>query len=257
VTVFDPRHPIFKNRLGAGSCLGVAWLALGSAALAELAARSRPDALVLDQQHGLWERRELEAAIGLVPSEIPVLVRVAENSALAIGTALDAGAEGVIVPLIESAQAAAQAVRSSRYPPRGARSGGGVRPLQDFPGYLAGADAIATILMIETRAGLEQAEAIAATEGVDMIFIGTGDLALSIGAAASQPEHTEACAQIRRASEAAGVPCGIFTGSVEGARLRRDEGYSMVVVATDIDLAARGFAAGAQGFRGAHGSGAR
>jgi 2-keto-3-deoxy-L-rhamnonate aldolase RhmA len=245
---FDPRHPTFKNRLDAGGCLGVAWLVLGSAAIAELAARARPDAIVLDQQHGLWERRELEAAIGLVPSDIPVLVRVAENSPLAIGTALDAGAEGVIVPLVESAQAAAQALRSSRYPPRGERSAGGVRPLQDFPGYLAGADAIATILMIETRAGLQQADAIAATEGVDMVFIGTGDLALSLGVTAALAEHAQACNAIRRASEAAGVPCGIFTGSMEGARLRRDEGYRMVVVATDIDLAAQGFAAASKGF---------
>jgi 2-keto-3-deoxy-L-rhamnonate aldolase RhmA len=246
---FDPRHPTFKNRLRAGGCLGVAWLALGSAAIAELAARARPDAIVLDQQHGLWERRELESAIGLVPSDIPVLVRVAERSPLAIGTALDAGAEGVIVPLIESAEAAAQAVRNSRYPPRGERSGGGVRPLQDFAGYLAGADAIATILMIETRAGLEQADAIAATEGVDMVFIGTGDLALSLGVTAAQPEHAQACKAIRRASEAAGVPCGIFTGSLDAARLRRDEGYRMVVVATDIDLVAQGFAAASDGFR--------
>jgi 2-keto-3-deoxy-L-rhamnonate aldolase RhmA len=245
---FDPRHPTFKNRLGAGGCLGVAWLALGSAAIAELAARARPDAIVLDQQHGLWERRELEAAIGVVPSEIPVLVRVAENSPLAIGTALDAGAEGVIVPLIESAKAAAQALRSSRYPPRGERSGGGVRPLQDFPGYVAGAYAIATILMIETRAGLEQAEAIAGTEGVDMVFIGTGDLALSLGVSAARPEHAQACNAIRRASEAAGVPCGIFTGSLDAARLRRDEGYRMVVVASDIELAAQGFAAASNGF---------
>lgn len=248
--MFDPHHPTFKSRLAAGDCLGVSWLALGSAAIAELAARAHPDAIVLDQQHGLWERRELEAAIGLVPSGIPVLVRVAENSPLAIGTALDAGAEGVIVPLIESADAAAQAVRSCRYPPSGARSGGGVRPLQDFPAYVAGAGAIATIVMIETRAGLAQAEAIAAAEGVDMVFIGTGDLALSLGVTPAQPGHEVACAAIRRASEVAGVPCGIFTGSPEGARLRRDEGYRMVVVATDIGLAAQGFAAASEGFRG-------
>jgi 2-keto-3-deoxy-L-rhamnonate aldolase RhmA len=246
--VFDPARPTFKTRL-AGGCLGVSWLTLGSAALAELAARACPDAIVLDQQHGLWERRELEAAIGAVPGTIPVLVRVAENSPLAIGTALDAGAEGVIVPLIESPEAAVQAVRSSRYPPRGARSGGGVRPLQNFPAYVAGADAIATILMIETRAGLEQAEAIAASEGVDMVFIGTGDLALSLGVGPTQPEHAAACNAIRRASESAGVPCGIFTGSSEMARLRRDEGYRMVVVASDVDLLARGFAAASAGFR--------
>lgn len=247
--MFDPRHPTFRARIAAGECLGVSWLALGSAAIAEIAAAARPDAIVLDQQHGLWERRELEAAIGLVPSEIPVLVRVAENSPLAIGTALDAGAEGVIVPLIESAEQAAQALGSSRYPPRGHRSGGGVRPLRSFGGYLAGADAIATILMIETRAGVEQATRIAATAGLDMLFIGSGDLALSLGADPGQPQYVAACAAIRHAGDAAGVPCGIFTGSLAGARQRRDEGYRMVVVANDIDLVGRGFAGASEAFR--------
>jgi 2-keto-3-deoxy-L-rhamnonate aldolase RhmA len=247
--MFDPQRPTLKKRLAAGECLGVAWLSLGSAALAELAARARPDAIVLDQQHGLWERRELEAAIGLVPSEIPVLVRVAENSATAIGTALDAGAEGVIVPLIESAEAAAQALRFSRYPPLGTRSGGGVRPLVDFAGYAAGASSIATLLMIETRAGLAAASAIAAAEGLDMVFIGPGDLALSLEVAPTHAEHAEACSAIRRASEAVGVPCGIYTGSAEAATARRAEGFRMVVVASDLDLAVRGFAQACAGFR--------
>jgi 2-dehydro-3-deoxyglucarate aldolase/4-hydroxy-2-oxoheptanedioate aldolase len=246
--LFDPRHPVFKRRLASADCLGVSWLALGSAAIAEIAARAGPDAIVLDQQHGLWERRELEAAIGRVPSPTPVLVRVAQNSALAIGTALDAGAEGAIVPLVESAEEAARAVRASRYPPRGIRSGGGVRPLQDFEGYLAGADSIATIVMIETRAGLAQAGAIAATEGVDMVFIGSGDLALSLGVAPGQPEYEAACSAIRTACAQLGVPCGIFTGSTAAARQRRDEGYRMVVVANDIGLTLQGFAAATEVF---------
>lgn len=246
--MFDPLRPTLKARLARGPCLGAAWFALGSAALVEIAVRARPDAIVIDQQHGLWERRDLEAAIGLVPREIAVLVRVAENSALAIGTALDAGAEGVIVPLIESAEAAAQALRFSRYPPRGIRSAGGVRPLHDFERYVQGAESIATVLMIETRAGLAHAGAIAATEGVDMVFIGTGDLALSLGVAPSQTAHAAGCAAIRASCASAGVPCGIFTGGAEAAAARRAEGYRMVVVATDLGVAAHGFAAATEGF---------
>lgn len=239
--VFDPRRPTLKARLARESCLGVAWFALGSAALVEIALQSRPDAIVIDQQHGLWERREIEAAIGLAPSDVPVLVRVAENSVLAIGSALDAGAEGVIVPLIESAEAAAQAIAFCRYPPRGIRSAGGVRPLRDFAAYVEGAASIATILMIETRAGLAQAAAIAAVEGVDMVFIGAGDLALSLGVAPAAPEHAAACAVIRDASAASGVPCGIFTASAPAAVARRAEGYRMVVTATDLGVLTHGF----------------
>jgi 2-dehydro-3-deoxyglucarate aldolase/4-hydroxy-2-oxoheptanedioate aldolase len=209
--MFDPRHPSFKARLSDGDCLGAVWLALGSAVLAEMAAREHPDAIVLDSQHGLWHRRELEAAIGLVPSRIPVLVRVEDNTMTVIGSALDAGAEGVIVPLVESAEQAAQAIASVRYPPRGRRSGGGVRPLHDFGCYLRGADALATVVMIETLAGVEQATAIAATEGVDMVFIGTGDLALSLGVGPADVAYADALAAVRRACAAADLAGGIVT----------------------------------------------
>ena len=124
--------------------------------MVELAARAKPDAIVIDMQHGLWERAALEAAIGVTPAAVPVLVRVAENSAIAIGTALDAGAEGVIVPLVETAAQARAAVAAARYPPRGARSGGGIRPLAQFADYVAAAGgAIVVAVMIETNKGLQ------------------------------------------------------------------------------------------------------
>ena len=124
--MFDPEHPTLKSRMAAGECLALAWLTLGSVAMAEAVARARPDAIVIDMQHGLWERRDLESAIGLIPRDLPVIVRVAENSPLAIGTALDAGAEGVMVPLVETLADAKRALQSSRYPPRGKRSGAAI-----------------------------------------------------------------------------------------------------------------------------------
>ncbi len=93
--MFDPARATLRYRIDAGRCLGVAWLAMGSAAMVEvLVARSRPDAIVIDLQHGLWKRRELEARSGSWPPEIPVLVRTSENTPFAIGMALDAGAVG-------------------------------------------------------------------------------------------------------------------------------------------------------------------
>jgi len=247
--MFDPHRATLRYKIDAGRCLGVVWLAMGSAAIVEVAARSRPDAIVLDLQHGLWERRELEAAIGVVPPEIPVLVRTAENTAQAIGMALDAGAEGVIVPLVETAKQARKAVAYAHYPPVGQRSGGGLRPLADFAGYVGGADRIVVIVMIETERGVRNAGAIAATEGVDIVFIGTGDLALSLGAfPAMQHDHSVACADIHRACKAAWTPCGIFTPSLDLARMRRDQGYRMVVTANDMDLLARGFNQAGAGF---------
>lgn len=240
--MFDPARATLRYKIDTGRCLGVAWLSLGSAAIAEIAARSMPDAIVIDLQHGLWDRRELEAAIGVVPPDVPVLVRTAENTAQAIGMALDAGAEGVIVPLIETAKQAAKAVSYARFPPEGQRSGGGIRPLADFVGYVAGADKVVVMVMIETITGVKNAAGIAAVDGVDMVFIGTGDLALSLGTFPQvQHEHSVACADIHRACKAAWTPCGVFTASPDMARMRREQGYRMVVTSTDIDLLSRGF----------------
>lgn len=236
-----------RARLRDGPCLGSVWLALGGAALAEIAARSGPDVLVLDLQHGLFDRLSMEAAIGAA-RPVPVLGRVAENSPRAIGEALDAGAAGVVVPLVESAGAAADAVAATQYPPRGIRSAGGLRPLGDLPAYLAAAQGVIASVMVETVAGVEQAGAIAAVPGIDMVFIGTGDLALSLGCAPGDPAHDAACEAVRAACAAAGTPCGIFTTSLASARARRARGYAMVVTATDMDLAMRGFPAAAAGF---------
>lgn len=251
--MFDPHRSNLRYRLDKGDSLGVLWLAMGSPAMAEMAARAKPDAIVLDCQHGLWERRDLEAAIGVVPPEVPVLVRVAENTALAIGQALDAGAEGVIVPLVETAKQAAKAVSYARFPPHGIRSGGGVRPLQDFVAYTeAAARGIVVIVMIETARGVGNAAEIAATDGVDMVFIGTGDLALSLGTfPAMDARHDVACADIHAACRKAWTPCGIFTGNMEAAVSRRAQGYRMVVLANDIDLVSRGFALATSSFASA------
>jgi len=247
--MFNPAHPTLKSRITAGECLAVSWMALGSVALVEAAVRAKPDAIVIDMQHGLWERYTLESAIGVVPHHIPVIVRVAENSAFAVGTALDAGAEGVMVPMVETAVDTERAIRYAKYPPHGVRSGGGVRPLQDFGSYLRGASEIVVMVMIETADGLANARAITRARGLDMAFIGTGDLALSLQTHAGAPQrHTEACARILDVCHAASLPCGIFTGTPESAAKYRTQGYSMVVVASDLDVVTRGFAGARSAF---------
>ena len=248
--MFDAEHPTLKARIASGECLAVAWLALGSVAVADAAARARPDAIVIDMQHGLWERHALEAAIGVVPPSVPVIVRVAENTALAIGTALDAGAEGVMVPMIESVAEARKSLQFAKYPPHGIRSGGGVRPLQNFPASLKGARDIAVIVMVETAAGLANARAIAGVKGLDMVFVGSGDLALSLQTLGGEPlKHAQACAKIKSACDAASLPCGMFTGTLNAATQHQALGYGMVVLANDMDVVAQGFAGASDGFR--------
>ncbi len=241
--MFNPERPTLKARIARGDCIALTWLNLGSVALVEAAVRAKPDAIVLDLQHGLWERKELEAAIGIVPEHIPVIVRTAENSALAVGTALDAGAEGVMIPLIETAEDAKRAISYAKYPPHGIRSGGGVRPLMNFGAYVKGSKDIAVMLMIETAEGLANARAIAAYRGIDLVFIGTGDLALSLGTMdGDRAKHEAACAAIKKACDDVSLPCGIFTGSIQSAIDSRSKGYGMVVAANDTDVVVSGFA---------------
>jgi 2-keto-3-deoxy-L-rhamnonate aldolase RhmA len=224
-------------------------MAIGSTTIIELAGAAQADAIVIDMQHGLWDRMSVEAAVGVAASSAPALVRVAENSAVAIGQALDAGAEGVIVPLVEDQAEAAEAVAAARFPPQGRRSGGGVRPLAGgFLDYYAVANERTVVgVMIETVRGAGNAAAIAQTPGVDFILIGTGDLLLSTGGDAARRDA--ACARILQACRDAGTPCAIYTPTVDEAIARVREGYAMVVAANDIAVAAQGFGAAMQRFR--------
>ncbi len=250
--MFDPKNPTLKRRLTDGPPLGVYWFALGNLAMIEIALHTGAEAIVIDMQHGLFDRTSLEGALGLIPASVPALVRVEDDTPGAIGRALDAGAEGVIVPLVESARQARDAAAACHYPPRGHRSGGGVRPLRDFGGYLGAAgEAITVGVMVETRKGVANARAIAAAENVDFVFIGTGDLALSLGTAPGSEAHAKACQRTLDACRKAGTPCGIFTMDAKSAAARIADGYVMSVVANDISAAGEYFGAAAAAYRAA------
>lgn len=225
----------------------LAWFCLGSVPLIELGAARGFDAAVIDLQHGLWDRMSTHCAVSAL-GDVPMIARVAANTVAAIGAALDSGAAGVLVPLVETAEQARDAVAAAHFPPGGIRSGGGVRPLgQGFAGYVERNARPFVGIMIETVCGVAEAAAIAATPGVDLVLIGTGDLALSIGCFPVPDERLEqACQSIRAVCLAAGVPCGIFTTTAEAARQRLEEGFAATVGANDIAVVVQGFkAAGA------------
>jgi 2-keto-3-deoxy-L-rhamnonate aldolase RhmA len=242
--MFATNRASLRDRLAERQPLGVFWMSTGSPAVIELAAAAKPDAIVLDVQHGLWDRPTVEYAVGAGRRHAPVLVRTAENSPVAIGAALDAGAEGIIVPLIEDERQAAAAVAAARFPPHGVRSAGGVRPLsQSFADYYAQANANTVVgLMIETERAVQNAAAIAGTSGIDFVLIGSGDLAISLGTFPKPDDrHEQACRAVLEACKAADVPCAIFTNGIDAAIRRRREGYALVVIATDIDVLKSGF----------------
>ncbi|MGX1309208.1 2-keto-3-deoxy-L-rhamnonate aldolase RhmA [Amorphus suaedae] len=227
-----------RARLDAGDPIGAVWLALGSPAAAEAMTHSRPDAAVFDLQHGLWTRDRLESAIIAVsPRTIP-LVRTLSSRTEDIAVALEAGAAGVIVPMVDDVETARAAVAATRYPPHGIRSAGGIRPLFDFPAHFAAdqKDPPFVGVMIETVAGLEAAAEIAAVDGVDLIFIGTGDLALSLGEFPNVgARHTEAVAKILSDARSAECAGGAFSiNETVGAKWRA-LGAQFTILASDAE----------------------
>lgn len=240
-------RPSLSERIKAGQAVGCLWLSSGTPAIAELARDAGVGAVVFDVQHGLWERASLEWGIGLL-RDTPALVRVARNAPELIGAALDAGACGVIVPLVNTAQEAAAAVAAAHFPPHGIRSGGGIRPLRALAEYVERAAAETLVcVMIETQQGVENIDEIVRTPGVDLVFIGPGDLGLSFGVH-DVAALEDAVMKVRDACATAGLACGIYCFGPEAAAERIRQGFRLVTIGDDIGLLRRGLAGATAAF---------
>jgi 4-hydroxy-2-oxoheptanedioate aldolase len=217
-----------------------AWLSVGNVHVAETIANAGFDWVCLDMQHGLIAYSDLLRMLPAISTtETTPLVRVSSNSLPEINKALDAGAMGVIVPLVNTAEEAAAAASACRYPPDGTRSFGPTRAaLYGGRGYAAEANSqIACIVMIETRAGLDNLEAIVSTPGVSGVYVGPADLALSLGLPprgdTDEPRHLAAVEQILATCKRLGVPAGIHTGGLEWSKRRLAMGFDFVTLGTD------------------------
>src|SRR3954470_22496251 len=218
------------------------WLVLDAPPATERLARVGYDYVVLDAQHGLLEYRGVLAGLTAVDAASGAvgLVRVEANEPAAIGHALDAGAAGVIVPLVSSPAEAEAAVRAARYPPDGMRSFGPMRSgLRIGPEPAVSNEAVVVLAMVETAAGLADVSDVAATPGLDGIYVGPNDLRLALGGRTpDDPELDDAVEQalvrVRAACDAAGIAAGIFTTSGELAAQRLREGFTFVTVAFDL-----------------------
>ena len=167
-----------------GKSATLGWLSISHSFSAEMMARQDFDALCVDMQHGTGELNNVLPMLQAISQTDTVpIVRVAWNDSAAIMKALDLGAYGIIVPLINSAEEAAAAVAACRYPPLGVRSFGPHRAML-YAGndYVTHANhELLVLAMIETREGVANLEEILAVEGLDGIYIGPADLALSHG----------------------------------------------------------------------------
>src|ERR671917_981204 len=216
------------------------WMTVPGSIGAEILARTGVDYVCVDQQHGVIDYDSMVPMFQAIRAEgAAPITRVLSNDPFLIMKALDAGAWGVIVPLVNNAEDATRAVAACRYPPRGVRSYGPVRAAGVIgsrdPEDLAGE--VLCIVMVETREGLERVDEIAATPGLDGIYIGPSDLALSLGLSPTleirEDEHAEAIEHVREICARNGIAAGIQASSGEWARRHADAGFDMVTVATD------------------------
>ena len=217
-----------------------AWLSLANTHVAELMAGAGFDWVCVDLQHGLIDYADLTHMLPAISTtEVTPIVRVTYNDPPQIMKVLDAGAMGVIVPMVNNRAEAAAAVACCKYPPDGARSFGPTRAaLYGGRNYATEAnDQIACIAMIETQQGLDNLEAIVATPGLGAVYIGPADLALSLGLPArgdtDEPRHLAAVDKILAACKRQGVPAGIHTGGLEWSRRRLAMGFDFVTLGSD------------------------
>jgi 4-hydroxy-2-oxoheptanedioate aldolase len=222
------------------------WLSLPSPYAAEALSKLEFDWVCIDLQHGLIDYPDLTHLLPAISaSDATPLVRVPWNEPYEIMKALDAGAYGVIVPMVNNREEAAVAVAACKYPPDGNRSFGPIRAaLYGGRGYAREANGhIATIVMIETQEGLDNVEEIVSTPGLDAVYIGPTDLALSLGLPAvgdtDHPVHAAAVARIHEACQRAGIATGIHTSSVEYSRKYLAAGFNMVTLGSDAGFMMR------------------
>jgi 4-hydroxy-2-oxoheptanedioate aldolase len=252
----DMNRNLFKRSLQEQRLQIGLWSSLCSNIGAEIVADSGFDWLLFDTEHSPNELPGLLAQLQAVGrgTATPV-VRAAWNDAVLIKRILDIGCQTVLIPYVENAAEAERAVRAVRYPPRGMRgvsAGSRASRYGRVTGYLQKADAeIALLVQVETRAALQQLEAIANVEGIDGVFIGPSDLAASFGQIGNvqAPEVQTAIREAARRLGEVGRACGILTVNETEARRYIEWGYQFVAVGIDTNLLARSADALAKSFK--------
>ncbi|MFE5307855.1 aldolase/citrate lyase family protein [Isoptericola sp. NPDC056573] len=225
-----------------------AWSSMGSPVAAELLAGSGLDVVLVDGEHGPNDLRDVLAQLQATAAyPVATLVRVPSGDPVGLKRVLDLGATNVLVPMVDSAAEAEAAVRAVRYPPAGVRGVGSALARSSrwarVPGYLGGADdGITLVVQLETRAAIDDAAAIAGTDGVGAVLVGPADLAASLGHLGRQdhPEVVDAVLGAIAACRAAGTPVGVNAFDPAMADRYLDAGAAYVVVGADVTLIARG-----------------
>ena len=234
-----------------------AWLSIPNTVTAELSTGHDFDSITIDLQHGLSDYRDALVMLqALATSAATPMARVPWLEPGIIMKLLDAGALGIICPMVNTAADAQAFVRYCHYAPRGERSFGPTRAIlvhgADYPSRAD--EEVICLAMVETRQALDNVSAIAATEGLTGIYIGPSDLSLSLGHAPKldhdEPAVVEAIEQILSAAHQAGIVAGIHCLSPAYAKRMLSLGFDLVTLASDLRLLNAAFAAALAELRG-------
>ena len=248
----------FRRRVRDGEPLFGTFLGMGSQVSAELCGLAGFDWCLVDLEHGLGTETSLPAElVALELTGAAALVRVESASPLRISRALDHGAAGIMVPQLRSAADAQAAVRCVRYPPQGARgvalsvrgAGYGEALASDVAQLSA---AVTTLVQVENADAVADVEAIAAVDGVDVLFVGPNDLthSLAIPGRFEHPLYLDALAAVGRAASAAGCAAGVMLSSPAQVAAHLELGYTFFALSTDGGLLLSAARAALEAMRG-------
>lgn len=244
------------TKLKAGGEVVTGWLSIPSSISAELMALQGFDALTLDMQHGAIDYVDAIPMLQAISTtEVTPMVRAPWNDPSILGRMLDAGVYGVICPMINTGEQAEAFVKATRYPPVGQRSAGPLRAsMYAGPDYFLHAnETVITLAMVETKESVDNLDEILSVPGLDGIYVGPSDLAVSFGHKAGYdprfPEVYEAIKYVAaRCKEKKRIP-GIHVGSIQYGKEMRELGYKFQAYVTDFRLLQAAASQGLANFR--------
>jgi len=234
------------------------WLSIGDAFSAEIMAAQGFDTLTVDLQHGALDASALLPMLqAMRAAPVAPLVRVPWREPGIVMRALDAGAMGIICPMVNTAREAAELVGFLRYPPEGQRSYGPTRAAIAHGGYgLAMGREVVGLAMIETAAAVKNLDAILATPGLDGVYVGPTDLAIGVsqgrlgpGFDREEPEMIDLIRDIAARARARGLHAGLHCGSADYAARAAGWGYDLLTLGGDARFLAGAAAASLGRFR--------
>lgn len=229
---------LFRQAAREGRTLLNAWLMMNNPLAIELIGEAGWDCITIDQQHGAGGNETLLACLTAAKAVgLPAIVRVANNDPGLVGRALDAGAQGIMCPLINNVDEAEAFVRAVKYPPRGLRSWGPYRAKLGYEGdyFITGNAFTIACPQIETKGALDQIDEILSLDGVDMVCFGPNDLSVALTGRLDiwAKEVQEAITLVLRKARENSVMTLMFANDAAFAKPRIAEGWDVVAIGTD------------------------